>query len=122
MILAANRFLEMLPSMTSPRDLHIAVPTSVWACARMGVQHQLLIAVAKHLGSNTKISGLSDWGLCALAWSYQALDPDEFTDFEELLLTEINKRDFSDELVERSHLGSWNWLPAKGAKDADNAS
>eukprot|EP00435_Cladocopium_sp_Y103_P022119 s2676_g5.t1 len=108
-LMAANRLKEMLPSMTSTADLHIAVPTVVWACARLGVQHDLLLAVAQHLGSKTKVSGLPDWGLCALAWSFQALEPEEFLDFEELLLTEINKRGFTDEQVERSQLGSWEW-------------
>lgn len=107
-LLAANRLKEMLPSMTSTSDLHIAVPTVVWACARLGVQHDLLLAVAQHLGSKTKVSKLPDWGLCVLAWSFQVLEP-ELMDFEELLLTEINKRGFTDEKVERSQLGSWEW-------------
>ena len=98
-LLAANRLKEMLPSMTSTSDLHIAVPTVVWACARLGVQHDLLLAVAQHLGSKTKVSKLPDWGLCVLAWSFQVLEP-ELMDFEELLLTEINKRGFTDEKVE----------------------
>ena len=108
MLLAANRLKEMLPSMTSTSDLHIAVPTVVWACARLGVQHDLLLAVAQHLGSKTKVSKLPDWGLCVLAWSFQVLEL-ELMDFEELLLTEINKRGFTDEKVERSQLGSWEW-------------
>lgn len=107
-LLAANRLKEMLPSMTSTSDLHIAVPTVVWACARLGVQHDLLLAVAQHLGSKTKVSKLPDWGLCVLAWSFQVLEL-ELMDFEELLLTEINKRGFTDEKVERSQLGSWEW-------------
>lgn len=109
MILAANRLMAMLPAMTSAGDLRIAVPTVVWACARLGVQHQLLLAVAQHMGSKTKVGALSDWGLCALAWSYNTLDPDDFTDFEEMLLTEINSRKLSDSQVERGQLGSWEW-------------
>lgn len=108
-LLAARRLKELLPSMTSTADLHIAVPTVVWACARLGVQHELLLAVAQHLGSKTKVSRLPDWGLCALAWSFQVLEPEELMDFEELLLTEINKRGFTDEKVESSQLGSWEW-------------
>ena len=112
---------EMLPSMTSTADLHIAVPTVVWACARLGVQHDLLLAVAEHLGSKSKVSRLPDWGLCALAWSFQVLEPEELTDFEELLLTEINKRGFTDEKVERSQLGSWEWHQSEESEESEES-
>jgi len=111
LMMAARRFTEMLPTMTRTSDLHLAVPTVVWACARMGVYHgELLISVAERLGSKSKVSGLPDWGLCVLAWSYQVLDQEErFSDFFEKLVEEIDIRQFSDSQVERSQLGSWEW-------------
>ncbi|CAK9044151.1 unnamed protein product [Durusdinium trenchii] len=99
---AASKVSDLLPNL-SGNDLHLAVPLTVWACGRTGLDFQpLLTAVARRFGKTT-LSTLSDWGLCALTWSYQKLDLTmQFRDFQKALRAEVAKRGLSESDVEGS--------------------
>ena len=111
---AAAHLNSLLPNLGG-NDLNIAVPAVVWACAKVGVHDDgLLASVAERLGSRTKVSELKDFGLSALYWSYQVLDAeDDFVDFRKLLKSEISRRRFSEADVESSKRGYLKWNRAK---------
>ena len=87
------------------------MPVVVWACANAGVYDgELLGSVARRLGSRTKLSPLPDFGVCALSWSYQVLDTeDDFEDFKTLLMSETERRRFSEADVQSCRLGRSGW-------------
>ena len=91
-------------------DLRLAVPAIVWACARMGVHHdQLLVAVSQHFRSAKKCSSLTDWGLCALKWSYDVLDSKQlYQDFRKSLKTSLRRRNLHKEDVHNSQFGPYD--------------
>jgi len=93
------------------KDLSFAVPVVIWACSKAGVYDgELLASVAARLGSRTKLSALPDFGVCALSWSYQVLDTDDdFEDFKALLMSETEKRGFSEALVQSCQFGRSGW-------------
>ena len=107
---AAARLNTLLPRLTG-NDLIIAVPAVIWASAKVGVQHdELLASAALRLGSQSALSRLKDFGLCALSWAYEVLDvEEEFTDFRTLLKSEIQRRRLSEADVESSRLGHLKW-------------
>ena len=111
---AADHLAALLPKLTGT-DLNVAVPAVVWACAKVGVHHdELLASVAERLGSRTRLSPLKDFGLSALYWSYQVLDPEDgFAGFRKLLKSEISRRRLSEVDVESSKLGYLKWSRAK---------
>eukprot|EP00438_Fugacium_kawagutii_P021950 Skav208046 [mRNA] locus=scaffold1124:15189:16430:- [translate_table: standard] len=104
------RLRTLLPRLRG-KDLSVAVPSVIWACAKLGVYpDDLLHSVSQHLGSRNKLSKLLDFSLCALAWSYQVLDAqDDFKDFKELLKSVVRKRGFSETDIESTRLGSPKW-------------
>ena len=108
---AASWMVKLIPRLKGP-DLLLAVPSVVWACAKLEVQNQdLLAAVAKRFGSQKRISRLSAWGLCSLYGSYQMLDPTgRFIDFSEMLKKELTKRGFSESDVGWSLEGPLEWV------------
>ena len=90
---AAARLNTVLPKLFG-KDFSFTVPVVICACAKARVYDvELLGAVARRLGSRTKLSALPDFGVCALSWSYQVLDTDDgFQDFKALLTSETEKR------------------------------
>ena len=71
---------------------------------------KLLDSVAQRLGSRTKLSALPDFGVCALSWSYQVLDSDDdFEDFKVLLMSQTDKRGFSEADVQSCQRGRSGW-------------
>ena len=112
---AAARLNSLLPRLGG-KDFSFTVPVVIWACAKAGVYDgELLGAVATHLGSRTKLSALTRFGVCALSWSYQVLDAqDDFEDFKTLLMTEAKRRGFSEADVEGCHRGRLRWNRASG--------
>lgn len=112
---AATRISILLPRLKG-KDLSIAVPAAVWACAKAGVHHsELLASVAQHFGSQTnKLQKLPNFALCALSWSYGVLDAtDDFQDFQKLLISETRTRGFSEADVKSCELGHLQWNHAK---------
>ena len=109
---AAARLDALLPRIRG-KDLSLAVPVVVWACAKAGVYDgELLGAVARRLGSRSKLSDLPDFGVCALSWSYQVLDTkDDFQDFKALLISEATsaERGLSEADVQSCELGRFGW-------------
>ena len=103
---AAKQFAKHAPKMEDA-DLHLAVPSVVWACAKVGVHHdELLTAVSQLFGSQKKCSKLNDWSVCALRWSYQVSDPEKrFKDFAKTLKTVIRSRGLSESDVQNSQHG-----------------
>ena len=106
--LAASRITGMLPKL-SGSDLHLAVPTVVWACGRSQLNFQpLLSAVACRFPSTLAV--LNDWGLCALGWSYRTLDPTgQHQDFQTAVGAELARRGLAEVDVERSKEGYLEW-------------
>jgi hypothetical protein len=107
---AAKRLNTLLPRIRG-KDFSYAVPVVVWACAQAEVYDgELFASVARRLGSHTKLSALPGFGVCALSWSYQVLDAqDDFEDFKTLLLSETEKRGFSEADVQSCQLGRSGW-------------
>eukprot|EP00438_Fugacium_kawagutii_P028128 Skav213008 [mRNA] locus=scaffold2312:31763:32734:+ [translate_table: standard] len=108
------RLSTLLPRLRG-KDLSIAVPTVVWACAMLGVYpDDLLHSISQHLGSRNKLSKLPGFRLCALAWSYDVLDAqDDFADFKRLLKSETRKKGFGESDVESTRLGPAKWNHAQ---------
>ena len=92
-------------------DLQFAMPVVVWGCARSGRSFDVLLtAVGTRLTGANQLSPFPDWGVCALLWSYQALDTTgQFAEFQEALKSEVKKRKLSDSDVERSQVGYLEW-------------
>ena len=111
----ASRVSTLLPTLKG-KDLKLAVPGVVWACARVNFYHEeLLVSVAdRFLKADGTLEGLTDWGLCALQWSYDVLDPDaQFSQFTNALESERVRRGLSDSDVSESALGIFEWNRAK---------
>ena len=107
---AADRMSGLLPELEG-KDLYMNMPSVIWACARSGLHdHQLFVLVAKRFKSQAAVSLLPDWDLCALAWSYQVVDPNRsFDNFQDVLKIELDKRSFSASKVEGSKVGPSLW-------------
>eukprot|EP00435_Cladocopium_sp_Y103_P051462 s243_g16.t1 len=107
---AAARLNTLLPRLRG-KDLSFAVPVVVWACAKAEVYDgEFLGSVARRLGSRSKLSSLPDFGVRALSWSYQVLDTeDDFEDFKTLLMSETEKRGFSEADVQSCQFGRSDW-------------
>ena len=86
---AASRFSTLLPTLNR-KSLQFDIPVVVWACARIKLYHEkLLVSVAERLKSSRDLKTLPGWGLCALLWSYDVLDPDtRFAEFKNALESE----------------------------------
>ena len=112
---SANRFSALL-SRLKGKDMVFAVPVVVWACARFKMyREKLLVSVAGRLKSGSDVKTLPDWGLCALQWSYDVLDPEgRFAEFKDALEFERVQRGLSDSDVSTSALGIFEWNRAKG--------
>ena len=107
---AAERLDTMLSKLRG-KDLTMAVPVTVWACAKAEVNPgELLVSVARRLGSRAKMSSVRGFNLCALLWSYEVLDTqNEFVDFRKLLMSETKKRRVSEADVQSCELGRFQW-------------
>ena len=112
---AASRFSTSLPTLKG-KSLQFDIPEVVWACARVKFYHEeLLVSVAGRLKSGRDLKSLPDWGICALLWSYDVLDPDdEFAEFKNALESERVRRGLSDSDVSESQSGPFDWNRAKG--------
>ena len=113
----ASRFSTLLPTLNG-KSLQFDIPVVVWACARVKLYHEeLLVSVADHLKSGRDLKTLPAWGLCALEWSYDVLDPDgRFATFKDTLESERVRRGLSDSDVSESALGYFEWNRAKGSE------
>ena len=103
----ASRFSTLLPTLKG-NDLKLAVPSVVWACAKVNFYHEeLLVSVAHSLKSGGTLQTLTDWSLCAMLWSFDVLDPDDqFADFKNALESERVRRGLSDSDVSNSQSGN----------------
>ena len=88
-------------------NLRLALPTIIWACARLGVRKDdMFVEAFELLGSKRTYSSLSDWGVCALVWSVETLDlKNRFIEFHQKLKKELRKRHLSKVDVQRSQYG-----------------
>eukprot|EP00438_Fugacium_kawagutii_P028129 Skav213009 [mRNA] locus=scaffold2312:71456:72748:+ [translate_table: standard] len=115
---AVARLSTLLPRLRG-KDLGVAVPSVVWACAKLGMYHEeLLLSVTEQLGCTKTLSRLPHFGLCALSWSYQVLAQDDFVGFKRLLRSETMRRGFSEADVESTRLGLLNWNHAQLKKSS----
>ena len=107
---AAARLNALLPRLRG-KDLTMAVPVTLWVCAKAEVNPcELLASIAQHLGSRKEMSALRDFNICALLWSYQVLDAqDEFTVFRKLLMSESKRRRLRGADVQSCELGRFRW-------------
>ena len=112
----ASRFSTLLPTLKG-KSLQFGIPVVVWACARVNFYHEkLLVSVVDRLKSARALKPLPDWGLCALQWSYDVLDPDgRFANFNDALESERLYRGLSDSDVSESQSGYFDWNRAKGS-------
>ena len=104
---AASRFSTLLPTLKG-NDLELAVPSVVWAFAKVNFNHdELLVSVADRLKSDGTLQRLTDWSLCAMLWSYDVLDPEvRFAEFKKALESERVRRKLSDSDVWESQSGN----------------
>ena len=112
---AATRVNTLFPKVKG-KDLSFAVPVVVWACAKAGVfDSELLDSIARRLGSSSTLSTLSvpAFNLCALSWSYRVLDTDDdFEDFKTQLMSEAQRRGFSEADIQSCQRGRFGWNQA----------
>ena len=103
----ASRFSTLLPRLKG-NDLELAVPSVVWAFAKVNFNHEeLLVSVADRLKSDGTLQRLTDWSLCAMLWSYDVLDPEgRFAQFKKALESERVRRKLSDSDVWESQSGN----------------
>ena len=106
----ASRFSNLLPKLKG-KDFKFAAPVVVWACARVDLYHQeLLVSIPQRLKSGRDLEALPDWGICALLWSYDVLDPDgRFAEFKNSLASERVRRGLSYSDVSESQQGHFDW-------------
>lgn len=109
----AARLIPLVPKLRAKR--FDTVVNVVWSCAKAGVYPgELLHLVSQQLGSPSTLASLADFGLCALAWSYQVLDAqDDFADFQQLLQSETGRRGLTEADVQSCHRGHLQWNHAK---------
>ena len=110
----ASRFSSLVPSLNG-KSLQFDISVVVWACARVNFYHEkLLVSIAHRLRSGRDLKTLPDWGICALLWSYDVLDPDDrFAEFKGTLESERARRGLSDSDVSESASGYFEWNLAK---------
>lgn len=106
----SNIFLDY--NVMSKADLRLAVATVVWACARLQVHDEMFLqSVSDQFDSVKECCKLSDWGLCAMLWSYKSLDQKKHhRDFRKRLKTAAEKKGFYPEDVHNSQFGSKDWV------------
>ena len=111
----ASRFSALLPTLKG-KSLQFDISVVVWACARVNFCHEkLLVSIAQRFKSGRDLKTLPDWGICALLWSYDVLDPDDrFSEFKGTLESERAQRGLSDSDVSESQSGYFEWNRAKG--------
>lgn len=105
-----QRFKALLPKMAEA-NWRLAVPTVIWASARLGVHdEELLASVSEHFGSRKKCSPLTDWSVCVLQWSYTVLDSTaRFKGFHQTLNAVIESRGLSESDVQQSQYGPFHF-------------
>ena len=82
---AASRLSALLPTLKGKSLWYLPSLVVVWACARVKLyQEKLLVSDGSALGSQVApVKTLPDWGICAILWSYDVLDPDgRFANFK----------------------------------------
>ena len=112
----ASHFSTLLTTLKG-KSLQFDIPVVVWACARVNLYHEeLLVSTAQRLKSGRDLKTLPDWGICALQWSYDVLDPNgRFANFQDTLESERDRRGLSDSDVSESRSGYFDWNRAKGS-------
>ena len=111
---SAHRFGSLLPTLKG-KSLQFDIPVVVWACAKVNLYQGLLVSVADRLTSGRDLKSLRDWGVCALLWSYDVLDPDgRLVKFKNVLESERLYRGLSNSDVSESRSGYFDWNRAKG--------
>ena len=110
----ASRFSTLLPTLQG-KSLQFDIPVVVWACCRVNFYHEKLsVSVADRFKSGRDVKTLPDWGLCALLWSCDVLDPQgRFAEFKNALAFERVRRGLSESDVSESALGYFEWNRAK---------
>ncbi|CAE8607414.1 unnamed protein product [Polarella glacialis] len=105
---AASLIVASVPTMRS-KALSLSLPQISCAFSKLSISNSALLAsTAKHLPPVLRNS--ADWTICALAWSYNKLDPQrDFADFQDKLAKEMGRRKLSPQDVERSQLGPHEW-------------
>ena len=83
------------------KDFSFTVPTVLWACAKTETyDEELFGAVAERFRSQKRITSLPDWGVCAMALAYRALDQEgAFSDLLDRLESEISQKGLREEEV-----------------------
>ena len=110
----ARRVVDEAPGWHS-RAAALDLPELLCALARLNAagQTEMLSAVSKKL--SPMLGSLSDWGLCAVAWSYRELDRNNhFVAFRHGVTAEVSGREFSEKDVEHSRLGPLRWSKVHG--------
>eukprot|EP00419_Tripos_fusus_P050811 CAMPEP_0172839652 /NCGR_PEP_ID=MMETSP1075-20121228/28716_1 /TAXON_ID=2916 /ORGANISM="Ceratium fusus, Strain PA161109" /LENGTH=374 /DNA_ID=CAMNT_0013683333 /DNA_START=37 /DNA_END=1158 /DNA_ORIENTATION=- len=89
----------------SNKAAKLDLPQIACSFAKAKIHHPaMLVAIAKRILPNLKI--LTDWGLCAMLWSYDVLDTDgRFCDFRDQIHIEVSKRSLSASDVTSSQHG-----------------
>ena len=111
----ASRFSTLLPKLKG-KKLALEMTVVVWASAKVNLYHkELLVSIAQRAKSGGTLQTLTDWGVCAMLWSYDFLDPDDqFSEFKNALKSERVRRGLSDSDVSKSQSGYFEWNRAKG--------
>jgi len=91
------------------RSIELDLVEFLWAFAKFDLRDDnLMVTCAEQL--LPRVAKLSDWSLCALAWSLQTTNPDSsLHHFTEIVWKEIRRRDFKESDVERSSKGPRLW-------------
>ena len=100
-VTAGGNCLKGILSEVRGKDFSFTVPTVLWACAKTETyDEELFGAVAERFPSQKRITSLLDWGVCAIALAYRALDQEgAFRDLLDRLESEISKRGLREEEV-----------------------
>ncbi|CAK9005373.1 unnamed protein product [Durusdinium trenchii] len=108
--LMMKQVMRLTPSVDS-RERGLSLPIVAWACAKLGLEDdELLSQVQRLMSAGSQLSSVPDWGVCALAWSYQILDQtQQFGEFQGAVAAEVAKRGLSEADVERSQKGYAEW-------------
>ena len=101
MVAAGGNRLKGILSEVRGKDFSFMVPTVLWAFAKTETYDgELFGAVAERLSSEKPMTSLPDWGVCAMALAYRALDQKgTFRDLLIRLESEICKRGLQEEEV-----------------------
>lgn len=89
------------------REITLHLPKVVFAFARLGLQNDgLLKFVVKKSHDMISLGEPRIWGLCALVWSFETLDPDgRCAAFRDLVRKELEKHNVPEEAIARSSVG-----------------